>query len=155
MRAPSEVTDDPLRERVEAWAEGKSTLRELRGYRRDELFAIARSAHLFFSQGRIEPALVLLQGLRAVDPRDAYFARALAVVEFAAGNTDAALVAWDAAVALAPEEPSAWVGRAEVKLASGQRTQAAADLTRAQGIAPHDHPLRPKIDALLRVLAAR
>ena len=155
MRAPSEVTDDPLPERVEAWAEGRSTLRELRGYTRDELYAIARSAHVFFSQGRIEPARVLFRGLRAVDPLDAYFARGLAVVEFAAGDRDAALAAWEAAIALAPGEPSAWVGRAEVKLASAQRADAVADLIRAEAIAPRQHPLRPKIDALLRLLALR
>ena len=155
MRASSELSADPLLEQVEAWAEGKSTLRELRGYTRDELNAIARSAHVFFSQGRIEQARVLFQGLRAVDPLDPYFARGVAVVEFAAGEGEAAMAMWDAAIALAPDEPSAWVGRAEVKLASAQSAGAIADLSRAEAIAPAAHPLRPKIDALLRILAAR
>ena len=155
MRAPIELADDPLLERVQEWAAGRATLKDLRGYTADELSAIARSAHVFYCQGRIEPARVLFQGLRAVDPLNPYFARAVAVVEFAAGNREAALVAWDAAVALDPVDPSAWVGRAEVKLAWGDRAQAVSDLRRAQAIARSGHPLRAKIDALLRRLTLR
>ena len=155
MRSPIELDDGPLPERVQEWAAGKATLKELRGYTADELYAIARSAHVFYRQGQIEPARVLFQGLRAVDPLDPYFARAVAVVEFAAGNREAALVAWNAAVALDPGDASAWVGRAEVKIASGDGAQAISDLRRAQVISAAEHPLRAKIDALLRLLTLR
>ena len=155
MRSPIELDDGPLPERVQEWAAGKATLKELRGYTADELYAIARSAHVFYRQGRIEPARVLFHGLRGVDPLDPYFARAVAVVEFAAGNREAALLAWNAAVALDPVDASAWVGRAEVRIASGDGAEAISDLRRAQAIAATDHPLRAKIDALLHLLKLR
>jgi tetratricopeptide (TPR) repeat protein len=150
MRAPTELTEDPTQQLAEEWADGNATLKDVRGYSAEELQAIARTAHVFFCQGRIEEARVLFEGLQAIDPLDPYFASALAVVQFAGGNAQAALAAWDAAIPLAPDEPSVWVGRAEVKLALGNRAQAIADLQRALTIASRQHPLRPKIDALLR-----
>jgi hypothetical protein len=116
MRSPIELDDGPLPERVQEWAAGKATLKELRGYTADELYAIARSAHVFYRQGRIEPARVLFHGLR---------------------------------------DASAWVGRAEVRIASGDGAEAISDLRRAQAIAATDHPLRAKIDALLHLLKLR
>lgn len=78
---------------VQRWAEGKATLREVRGYSDEELYAIAKTAYFFFYQGRISEARTLFQGLYAINPADPYFAKALGVVEMAAGNAQGALAA--------------------------------------------------------------
>lgn len=155
MRAPRELADDPLHQLARDWADEKVTLRQVRGYTDEELDAIVRAAQVFFRQGRIEEARVLFRGLRAVDPLEPSFARGLAVVEFAADDPDASLAAWDAAIALAPGEPSAWIGRAEVEIACGDEAHAVADLRHAQTLMPGGHPLRPKLEALLVALSAR
>jgi type III secretion system low calcium response chaperone LcrH/SycD len=147
---PDEARLEPL---LQKWADGKATLKDVRGYTDEELYSIARTAYLFFHQGKLQQARVLFQGLYAVNPADPYFARALGVVEFAAGNQTGALSAWDVAIKLAPKDPSAWVGRAEVKLALRQKAQAQEDLRRAEQVAAPDDPLRPKITALLRGLS--
>jgi Flp pilus assembly protein TadD len=153
MRQTGETVDERLGSVVRKWAEKEATLQDVRGYTDEELYAIARTAYAYFHQGRSEDARVLFQGLFAVNPMDPYFARALGVVEFAAGDSQAALAAWDEAIKLAPNDPSVWVGRAEVRLVSGERAGAEEDLRRAGRVAPRGHPLRGKIDALLRVLA--
>ena len=112
-------------------AEGKITLKELRGYTDDGLRAVARQAIVLFQHGRIEDARALFQGLLAVDPRDAYFARLLGVAECAAGNLEGALAAFDVGIKLDPEESAGYLGRAEVLIAMGQRPKAAEDLKRA------------------------
>ena len=142
-------------ELLQQWADGKATLRDVRGYSDDELYAIARTAYVYYYQGRIPEARTLFQGLYAVNPTDPYFAKALGVVEFAAGNPQGALAAWDVAIKLAPDDPATWVGRAEVKIASNQKAQAAEDLRRALQVCGAEDPLKPKISAMLAGLTRK
>jgi tetratricopeptide (TPR) repeat protein len=137
---------------VARWAEGKATLKEVRGYTDEELYAVARTGHAFFNQGLITQARAIFQGLFAISPRDPYLARALGVVEYAAGNTEGALGAFDVAVKLDPASAAGYLGRAEVRLASGQRREAQADLARAVELSGPSEPLRERARALLTAL---
>ena len=127
----------------------------MRGYTDDELYAVARAGHTFFNQGQVAQARAIFQGLFAIAPRDAYFARALGVVEFAAGNAEGALGAFDVAIKLDPRHPAGFVGRAEVRLAAGQRREAQADLMRAAELANAGDPLRNKAVAMLEAVSQR
>lgn len=144
-----------VNELVARWADGKATLKDVRGYTDDELYAVARAGHVFFSQGLIAEARAIFQGLFAVSPRDAYFARALGVVEWAAGNPDGALGAFDVAIKLDPENPAGFVGRAEVRIAAGQKREAAGDLQRAVALSKKDDALKNKALAMLSALSGR
>lgn len=144
--------EERLAQTLQRWADGKATLREVRGYTDDELYSIARTAYLFFYQGRINEARTLFQGLYAVNPTDAYFAKALGVVELAAGNPQGAQAAYDVALKLAPNDAQAFVGRAEVKLSLGQKAQALEDLRRAVALAPAEDPLARKAAAMVSAL---
>src|SRR5690349_11613258 len=113
MRVPrDDAPEQRTAQMLQKWAEGKATLKDVRGYTDDELYAIARTAYVFFHQGKVQQARTLFQGLYAVNPVDPYFAKALGVIEFAAGNVQGSLAAWDVAIKLAPADPSAYVGRA-------------------------------------------
>lgn len=112
-------------------AEGKRSLKEVRGYSDEGLHAVARQAIILFQQGKQEDARKLFQGLSAVNPSSAYFARLLGVAECAARKYEAALAAFDVAVRLEPEEPAGYVGRAEVLVMTGHRARAIEDLKRA------------------------
>lgn len=141
--------------KLQAWADGKATLKDVRGYSNEQLYAIARTAYFFFYQGKIAEARTLFQGLYAVNPLDSYFAKSLAVVEMAGNNPQGALAAYDVALKLSPSDPQAYVGRAEVKIALGQRGQALEDLRRAQGLLDDEDPLSPKVSGLLQRLSGR
>lgn len=140
---------------LQKWAEGKATLKDVRGYTDEQLYSIARTAYTFYYQGKIDEARTLFQGLYAVNPLDSYFAKALGVVEYAAGNAQGAITAYDVAIKLSPEDAAAYVGRAEVKLALGQKSQAIEDLRRASQIVNTDDPIEPKVSALLQALTRR
>ena len=155
MRAPKETEEQRTAALLQKWADGKATLKDVRGYSDEELYAIARTAYLFYFQGKIPQARTLFQGLYAVNPVEPYFAKALGVIEFAAGNTQGSLSAWDVAIKLAPTDPAAWVGRAEVKIATNQKPSAAEDLKRAQALATDDETLKAKISALLQGLGRK
>ncbi len=144
-----------LAQALQRWADGKATLKDVRGYSDEQLYAVARTAYNFFNQGKVAQARTIFQGLFAINPRDAYFARALGVVEYAAGNAEGSLSAWDVAVRLAPDDASGYLGRAEVFLATGQKAKAAEDLKRAQ-VAPKGSELeKTKARALLDALRGR
>ncbi|WNG45661.1 CesD/SycD/LcrH family type III secretion system chaperone [Archangium minus] len=140
---------------VQRWAEGKATLRDVRGYSDEELYAIAKTAYFFYYQGRIAEARTLFQGLYAINPADAYFAKALGVVEMAAGNAQGALAAYDVALKLDARDAQAYVGRAEVRLTMGQKAQAVEDLRRAISLAPEGDPVARKANALVEALTGR
>ncbi|MBI3186070.1 MAG: SycD/LcrH family type III secretion system chaperone [Myxococcales bacterium] len=156
MADPSGAPDgEKLVALLQRWADGKATLKDVRGYSDEELYSVARTAYFFFYQGRISEARTLFQGLYAVNPLDSYFAKALGVVELAAGNGQGALAAYDVAVKLSPDDPAAYVGRAEVKLSLGQRAQALDDLRRAGQVAAEEDPIKPKVSAMLAALTRR
>lgn len=153
MPAPAPEADK-LAAAVQKWAEGKATLKEVRGYTDEELYAVARTAYAFFHQGKVAEARTLFQGLFAVNPRDPYFARALAVVEYAAGNAEGAVAAYDVAIKLDAGDLAAYLGRAEVLLATGQRQKAAEDLKKAL-TCKGDERQKTKAKALLDALRSK
>lgn len=144
-----------LIQRLQKWADGKATLKDVRGYTDEELYSIARTAYFYFYQGRITEARTLFQGLYAVNPLDAYFAKALGVVEMAAGNPAGALAAYDVALKISPQDAAAYVGRAEVKIAMGQKTQAVDDLRRGAQFSGKDEALKAKCSAMLGILVRK
>ena len=152
---PASAADiEKLSQAVQKWAEGKATLKDVRGYSDEELYAVARTAYHFFHQGKVAEARTLFQGLFAVNPRDPYFAKALAVVEYASGNPEGSLAAYEVAVKLDPSDAAAYLGRAEVLLATGQKNRAAEDLKKAAGLG-EDERLKTKAKALLDALRGR
>ncbi len=151
----AEPTDQQQIASLQKWADGKATLKDVRGYSDEELFSIARTAYYFFYQGKLNEARTLFQGLYAVNPLDSYVAKALGVVEHAAGNPQGALAAYDVALKISPQDSAAYVGRAEVKISMGQKTQALDDLKRAQQLCRDDQDLKAKISALLAGLSRR
>jgi len=140
---------------LQRWADGKATLKDVRGYTDEELFSIARTAYYFFYQGKIAEARTLFQGLYAVNPLDAYVAKALGVVEHAAGNPQGSLAAYDVALKISPQDAGAYVGRAEVKISINQKAQAVDDLRKAQQLCRDDEALKAKISGLLGALTRR
>ncbi len=153
---PSAPADpDKLAAALQKWADGKATLKEVRGYTDEELYAVARMGYTFFHQGKVDKARTIFQGLFAVNPRDAYLARALAVVEWASGNGDGSLAAWDLSTRLSPEEAEGYLGRAEVLLAQGQKMKAAEDLRRAAAAPEGDQRAKLKAKSLLDALRLR
>lgn len=154
MRSPNgEAPEDgKLLALLQKWADGKATLKDVRGYSDEELYAVAKTGYFFYYQGRLNDARTLFQGLYAINPLDPYFAKALGVVELAAGNGQGAVTAFDVAVKLAPDDASAYVGRAEVRLFLGQRPQAVEDLRRATELAGMGDPIGVKADAMLAAL---
>ena len=152
---PDAPNDAALTQRLQRWADGKATLKDVRGYTDEELYSIARMGYFFYYQGKLEEARTIFQGLYAINPLDVYFAKALGVVEMAAGNTAGAVAAYDVALRISPDDSMAFVGRAEVKLLQGQKGPALEDLRRAQQLLAPGDPLNDKVSAMLQGLSRK
>jgi type III secretion system low calcium response chaperone LcrH/SycD len=155
MPTREEQTEQTLVQALQRWADGKGTLKDVRGYSNDELYSVARMAYYFYYQGHLDEARTLFQGLYAVNPIDPYFANALGVVELACGNEHGALAAYDVTIKLTPDDPRGYVGRAEVLLVQGKKAQALDELRRAAAVGDPDSPLRGKVLAMISGLSKR
>lgn len=148
-------SDAALAARLQKWADGKATLKDVRGYSDEELYSIAKTGYFLFYQGKLAEARTVFQGLYAINPLDPYFAKALGVVEMAAGNPAGAVAAYDVALKIAPQDAGAYLGRAEVKLLQGQKAPAMDDLRKAVSLTRPETPENQKASALLTALSKK
>jgi len=150
---PEPVDPAHLPQILPKWAAGQVTLKDIKGYTDDELYAIAHTAYFFLMQGKNEEAKTLFEGLVAIDPRSAYYRRALGVIFHKMGDADRALKQFSSAIQVAPKSAAAYVNRAEVYITLGRREEAKGDLRAALDcISDREVPLRRKTGALLRSL---
>lgn len=135
------------------WAAGQVTLKDIKGYTDDELYAIAHTGYFFLMQGKNQEARTLFEGLVAIDPRNDYYYRALGVIFHKLGDDERAIKQFGYAIRVNPRSLAAYVNRAEVFIAQGRYGEASQDLQKALAAAgPRDAALARKARALLRVV---
>jgi Flp pilus assembly protein TadD len=153
---PNPIDPRELPALLPRWAQGQVTLKDIKGYTDDELYAIAHTGYFFLMQGKNEEARTLFEGLVAIDPRNDYYYRALGVIFHKLGDAERALRQFGYAIRVAPRSPHAYVNRAEVAISTGKLADAISDLQRAAGLcAPKEERLLRKIRALLAVVRRR
>lgn len=153
---PDPVDPDKLPSLLPKWASGQITLKELKGYSDDELYAIAHTGYFFLMQGKNTEAKTLFEGLVAIDPRNDYYYRALGVIFHKLGDEERAIKQFGYAIRVNGRSPAAYVNRAEVYLSTQRFPEAAADLRKAlEYMSARDVALARKARALLGVVTRR
>lgn len=153
---PEPIDPDALSSALPRWAAGQLTLKDIKGYSDDELYAIAHTGYFFLMQGKNEEARTLFEGLVAIDPRNDYYYRALGVIFHKLGDDERAIKQFGYAIRVNPRSPAAYVNRAEVHLSLDRKAEASQDLKKAiNACGPHDVALLRKSQALLRVVRTR
>ncbi len=138
------------------WAAGQVTLKDLKGYTDDELYAIAHTGYFFLMQGKNQEARTLFEGLVAVDPRNDYYYRALGVIFHKLGDVERAIRQFGYAIKVNARSPAAYINRAEVYITQDRHPEALADLQRAISCCGRrDQALARKARALLGVASRR
>lgn len=136
---------------VTQWARGELTLKDIKGYTDDELYAIAHQGYFFLMQGKNKAARTIFEGLVAIDPRNDYYYRALGVIYHKLGDPERAIRQFSYATRVAPTSIAAYVNRAEVYVATGRTSEAVRDLGYAVSMMQpgSQSPLVRKASALL------
>ncbi len=143
-----------LAQLVEQWSQGKVILKQIVGLSEEELYAVASQGYLLFLQGKTEPARVVFEGLVAVDPRNAYYYRALGAIYWRLKETQKALKQFTYAIRVSPKEVSSYINRAEIYVSQRQFDNARADLRSALDCAgANDRALVRKARAMLRMIS--
>ena len=137
------------------WAAGKVTLKELKGYTDDELYAIAHPGYFFLMQGKNNEAKILFEGLVAIDHRNDYYYRALGVIFQKLGENERAIKQYAYAIRINSASPTAYVNRAEIYISMGRFDLAEGDLHDAlERMGRLDEQLSKKAWALLKVVTS-
>jgi len=157
MAEDKHIEGDQLQQRlqklVSQWSQGRVSLKQIVGLSEEELFAIASQGYFMFLQGKTEPARVIFEGLVAIDPRNAYYYRALGAIYWRLKEGQKALKQFTYAIRVAPREVSSYVNRAEIYVAQKQFQPARADLTQAVRLSGvNDRALTNKARAMLRMI---
>lgn len=119
--------------------EGSRALADVRGYEREDLFAVAELGYHYLMNGGVKLAVTLFEGLTAVAPAEPYFALALALAYDHQGDKSLALAWYQKAGQLDPFDPRADLNRAELLLESRDLRGAKPLLERALAKAQHKH----------------
>lgn len=152
--AVSEQMAAHLTDLIVRWGQGKIGIKQIVGLSDDEMFAIASQGYFLFLQGKSEPARVIFEGLVALDPRNAYYYRALGAIYWRLKDPARAIRQFTYAIRVAPREVSSYVNRAEIYVAQRQFAQARSDLQFALAAArPAQAPLAAKARAMLTMIA--
>ena len=142
-----------LRKLAEQWSQGRVSLRQIVGLSPEELYAIASQGYFMFLQGKTEQARVIFEGLVAIDPRNAYYYRALGAIYWRLKEAPKALKQFTYAIRVAPGEISSYINRAEIFVGQQLFDRARADLRHAIAHAGrHEEPLINKARAILRMI---
>jgi tetratricopeptide (TPR) repeat protein len=139
---------------VTQWSQGRVTLKQITGLSEEELYAIASQGYFLFLQGKTEAARVIFEGLVAIDPKNAYYYRALGAIYWRSKEPQKALKQFTYAIRVAPREVSSYVNRAEVYVSLGQFKPARDDLGIALRLAgPFDRALVSKAEAIMQLIS--
>lgn len=138
---------------VSQWSQGRVTLKQIVGLTEEELYALSNQGYYLFLQGKTEPARVIFEGLVAIEPRNAYYYRALGVIYWQLKEPQKALKQFTYAIRVAPREIASYINRAEVYVALKQFEQARSDLQFAMSNArPFEDALLAKAKAMLQMI---
>ena len=151
------TTNNPMQERLrklaDEWSQGRVSLKQIVGLSTEELYAVATQGYHFFLQGKLQPARVIFEGLVAVDPRNAYYYRALGAIYWREGESEKAIKQFTYAIRVAPQDISSYVNRAEVYVADKEFARAQVDLNKAiEKGGPSETALLKKARAILKMV---
>jgi tetratricopeptide (TPR) repeat protein len=149
-----EAMSKRLNAQLVRWAAGKATLKEIKGYTDDEVYAIAHTAYFFMMQGKNQEARTLFEGLVALDSHNDYYYRALGVIFHKMGEAERALKQFGYAIQVNPRSAPAYVNRAELYIASDRYPEAERDLRKAlEVLTVREVALGTKVRALIQLVS--
>lgn len=123
------VAHDP--NRVQAFLHGHITLGELEGISKESQYQMAKIGYDYLREGKLDQAQKVFEGLRALDPFDAYFLTVLGAIAQEKGDAEQADKLYSRALEINPFSVMALANRGEIRLSQGRVDEAIADLAKA------------------------
>jgi Flp pilus assembly protein TadD len=129
------------RKTFERWQRGEIKLANLFGIDAKQIAALMLTGYNMFSEGRMEDAKNIFEGITVLDDKNVYAYSILGSIYQKEENYDLAIKRYDQALTIFPDDITSLTNRGEVHLKLGRFVQAAADLKRAIELDPNkEHP---------------
>jgi len=119
-------TEAEILEAFQGFLEGDLTLAQLEGFSAEDLYQVADMGYDLLSEGRLEDAKKIFEGLYCYNPFDAYFHTALGSIYHRMDELDSAYEHYLSAVELYDEDVQTWTNLGEVALEQSTRLIAEA-----------------------------
>jgi Flp pilus assembly protein TadD len=114
--------------RLERYRKGELRFMQIFGLSATQMAAVLACGHNFFSEGRLEEAKRIFEGLAVIDPKYPYIHTMLGAIHQRMEQYDRAVVRYTLALKLYPNDVHALTNRGELYLMLGRFLEAAADL---------------------------
>ena len=98
--------------------------------------AVLMAGHTLFSEGRMDDARHLFEGLAVLDAKNPYIHGMLGAIYQKIGQDEAAIARYSKALSLYPNDINSLTNRGEIQLKMARFQEAAADLKRAIDLDP-------------------
>jgi Flp pilus assembly protein TadD len=116
--------------------DGKVAIKDVVKLTDTEILALLHMGSLYYSQGRMDQAQTVLEGVAAVDPDNKYVHAALGALFARKGANDQALESLNKAAKTDPNDVGVYVNRGEVLFKLGRIDDAAKDFKKALEMDP-------------------
>ena len=131
----------PDQEKVEKFKKGQLRLAQVFDIDAGQIAALLKMGHALFTQGRLEDAQNIFEGLAILDGRNPYVNGILGAIYQKQEKYDAAIARYSMALRLFPQEVNSLTNRGEIYLKLGKLQEAAIDFKAAIDLDPQmKHP---------------
>lgn|SRR3989338_4729095 len=120
-----------LVEKIYAYLDDRASMAELKGFKREDLFALAEAGHVRLQHGRLDEAEKIFQALLILDHRNPYVHGAMGAVHQKKGRVVEAIYEYTQAIYLNKEDILSHVNRGEIYLRNKNYKKAAEDFRAA------------------------
>lgn len=125
--APASVTQD----NIAKFIKGEITLAQLQGITLEQAYSMADIGYKLFLQGKYKDAIIIFDGLVALNPYDGYFHSVLGSIYARINEEDKAIREFSVSANLSPHDPQVLVNLGELLLNKGQFEEALTSLKKA------------------------
>jgi len=123
--------------KVEQFRNREINLAQLFDVDAKQVAALLITGHTFFSEGRLDEAKAIFEGLSVLDGRNPYVHSILGAIYQKQGKDDVAIARYTLALSLWDKDPNSLTNRGEIYLKLGRFNEAANDFKRAMDLDPN------------------
>ncbi len=150
------ITGERKRKKTKEFTLPENTLAGVAAGRKtpQEVADLSLFGHQLFEMGKVTEAKVIFEGLVGTGSKDAFAHTMLGTIYLALKDQARALMLFQAALEIDPDDVSALVYRGEIRLNRGKVKGAVEDLSRALKLGASDDPFVERASRLLRMAKA-
>lgn len=140
------------KQKLEKFRSGELRFTQIFDLSADQIASLLLCAHNYYSQGRLETARNILEGLSVLDPLNPYLHSLLGAIHQKMENHETAIARYSCAIQLFPGDIASMTNRAEIYLKIGRFQEAANDLKKAIELGTNNnHPAANRARALISI----